>query len=73
MPATPTTGNTPLEYMQRVRIEAAKHALETGRESVDAIAGSTGYDDPGSFRAIFKRVTGVSPMEYRRRYRFFHA
>ncbi len=67
------TGNTPLEYMQRVRIEAAKHALETGSASVDAIADSTGYEDPGSFRAIFKRVTGVSPMEYRKRYRFYHA
>ena len=67
------TGNTPLEYMQRVRIEAAKQALEKGGESVDAIAGRTGYEDPGSFRAIFKRVTGVSPMEYRKRYRFYHA
>jgi transcriptional regulator GlxA family with amidase domain len=67
------TGNTPLEYTQRVRIESAKHALETGSESVDAIAGRTGYEDPGSFRAVFKKITGVSPIEYRKRYRFSHA
>jgi transcriptional regulator GlxA family with amidase domain len=65
------TGNTPLEYMQRVRIETAKHALEKGGESVDQIASRTGYEDPGSFRAIFKRVTGVSPTEYRKRYRLY--
>jgi transcriptional regulator GlxA family with amidase domain len=53
------TGNTPIEYIQRVRVESAKHALEVG-------------DDAGSFRKIFKRVTGVSPIEYRRRSRFYH-
>jgi transcriptional regulator GlxA family with amidase domain len=67
------TGNTPLEYMQRVRIETAKHALEKGGESVDQIASRSGYEDPGSFRAIFKRVTGVSPIEYRKRYRLYQA
>jgi len=67
------TGNTPIEYIQRVRIEAAKHALESGGEPVDSIASRSGYGDAGSFRAIFKRVTGVSPMEYRRRYRFYGA
>lgn len=67
------TGNTPIEYIQRVRIEAAKHALESGGEPVDAIASRSGYGDAGSFRAIFKRVTGVSPMEYRKRYRFYGA
>jgi transcriptional regulator GlxA family with amidase domain len=67
------TGNTPIEYMQRVRIEAAKHALESGDEPVDAVASTIGYEDVGSFRAVFKRVTGVTPAEYRRRYRFYHA
>jgi transcriptional regulator GlxA family with amidase domain len=66
------TGNTPKEYMQRVRVEAAKHALEAGNDPVDAIASRTGYDDAGSFRKVFKRLTGVSPIEYRRRSRFFH-
>jgi transcriptional regulator GlxA family with amidase domain len=67
------TGNTPIEYIQRVRIESAKHALESGGEPVDSIASRSGYGDAGSFRAIFKRVTGVSPMEYRKRYRFYGA
>jgi transcriptional regulator GlxA family with amidase domain len=67
------TGNTPIEYIQRVRIEAAKHALEAGSEPVDAIAGRIGYEDAGSFRGIFKRLTGVSPTEYRKRYRFYTA
>jgi transcriptional regulator GlxA family with amidase domain len=66
------TGNTPVEYIQRVRVESAKHALEAGDEPVDAIASRTGYEDAGSFRKIFKRFTGVSPIEYRRRSRFFH-
>jgi transcriptional regulator GlxA family with amidase domain len=67
------TGNTPLEYLQRVRMEKAKHALEQGMDSVDRIAATNGYGDPGSFRAVFKRVTGVSPMEYRRRSRLYQA
>jgi transcriptional regulator GlxA family with amidase domain len=64
------TGNTPSEYVQRVRVEAAKHALEAGREGVDEIAERAGYGDAGSFRKIFKRITGVTPTEYRKRYRF---
>ena len=67
------TGNTPIEYIQRVRIEAAKHELESGTKDIDSVASGIGYDDVGSFRAIFKRVTGVSPTEYRKRYRFYHA
>jgi transcriptional regulator GlxA family with amidase domain len=67
------TGNTPIEYIQRVRIEAAKHALESGSDPVDSVATRIGYDDVGSFRSVFKRVTGVSPTEYRKRYRFYHA
>ncbi len=67
------TGNTPIEYIQRVRIEAAKHALESGAKDIDNVASGIGYEDVGSFRAIFKRVTGVSPTEYRKRYCFYHA
>jgi transcriptional regulator GlxA family with amidase domain len=67
------TGNTPIEYIQRVRIEAAKHALESGSDPVDSVATRIGYEDVGSFRSVFKRVTGVSPTEYRKRYRFYHA
>jgi YesN/AraC family two-component response regulator len=56
-----------------VRIEAAKHALESGSDPVDSVATRIGYEDVGSFRSVFKRVTGVSPTEYRKRYRFYHA
>jgi len=67
------TGNTPIEYIQRVRMENAKHALESGSEPVDLVANRIGYEDVGAFRSVFKRVTGVSPTEYRRRSRFYHA
>ena len=66
------TGNTPIEYIQRVRVESAKHALESGSDPVDQVANRNGYEDVGAFRAVFKRVTGVSPAEYRRRSRFYH-
>jgi transcriptional regulator GlxA family with amidase domain len=67
------TGNTPIEYIQRVRVESAKHVLESGSEPVDRVASRIGYEDVGAFRAVFKRVTGVSPTEYRKRSRFYHA
>jgi transcriptional regulator GlxA family with amidase domain len=67
------TGNTPIEYIQRARIETAKQALESGSDPVDSVATRIGYEDVGSFRSVFKRVTGVSPTEYRKRYRFYHA
>jgi transcriptional regulator GlxA family with amidase domain len=63
------TGNTPLEYIQRVRVEAAKRDLENTRRPVSEIGTRVGYEDVGSFRKVFSRVTGVSPVEYRRRYR----
>jgi transcriptional regulator GlxA family with amidase domain len=61
------TGNTPLEYTQRVRIEAAKRALEAGAR-VSTVAGTVGYTDAASFRRLFARITGLSPAEYRARY-----
>lgn len=61
------TGNTPLEYTQRVRIEAAKRALEAGAR-ITSVAGSVGYTDAASFRRLFGRITGLSPAEYRARY-----
>jgi transcriptional regulator GlxA family with amidase domain len=61
------TGNSPLEYTQRVKIEAAKRALETG-ERIASVAGSVGYSDAASFRRLFARITGLSPADYRARY-----
>ena len=61
------TGNSPLEYTQRVRIEAAKRALESGQR-IAAVAGSVGYTDLASFRRVFTRLTGLAPADYRARY-----
>lgn len=62
------TGFTPIEYVQTLRIEEAKHILETTDEAIDAIVDAVGYDDPASFRRLFKRLAGVTPGRYRQRY-----
>ncbi len=62
------TGNTPVEYMQRVKIEAAKRAFETNRKTVNEVMYEVGYSDVKAFREVFKKVTGMSPLEYRSRY-----
>jgi len=62
------TGNAPREYMQRVRVEAAKRALENTTGSVSAIAGDLGYEDVVAFRRLFIRWAGLTPAEYRARY-----
>lgn len=62
------TGNTPTEYAQRVKIEAAKKAFETSRKSVNEVMYEVGYSDQKAFREVFRKVTGLSPLEYRNRY-----
>lgn len=62
------TGNTPIEYIQRVRIEAAKRMLEGTSIPVSAIMAETGYSDSKTFRTIFKKYTGYSPSVYKGRY-----
>jgi transcriptional regulator GlxA family with amidase domain len=62
------TSNTPVEYLQRVKIEAAKKSLESGRENVNEVMYSVGYSDNKAFRTIFKKITGLSPIEYRNKY-----
>ena len=64
---TRATGYTPIAYVQHVRVEEAKRRLERTSESADAISYAVGYEDPASFRRLFKRVTGVSPGAYRRK------
>lgn len=61
------TGNTPRDYIQRVRVEAAKRALEAG-ELVGSVAARVGYDDAVAFRKLFVRHTGLTPADYRSRY-----
>ncbi|MEZ4297124.1 MAG: helix-turn-helix domain-containing protein [Polyangiaceae bacterium] len=62
------TGSSPREYQQRVRVEAAKRALESGEESVASVATRVGYGDPVAFRKLFVRLVGLTPSEYRARY-----
>ena len=62
------TGNSPVEYLQRVKIEAAKKSFETTRKSVKEVMYDTGYSDFKAFRNVFKKITGLSPFEYRNRY-----
>jgi transcriptional regulator GlxA family with amidase domain len=62
------TGNTPVEYLQRVKIESAKKALETSRKTINEVMYNVGYSDVKAFREVFRKVTGMSPLEYRRRY-----
>ena len=62
------TANTVVEYIQRVRIEAAKMSLEKQRENVNEAMYKSGYTDTKSFRSTFKKITGLSPIEYRSKY-----
>jgi transcriptional regulator GlxA family with amidase domain len=62
------TGNTPVEYAQRVKIESAKKALESSRKTINEVMYEVGYSDVKAFREVFKKVTGMSPLEYKGKY-----
>ena len=62
------TGYQTIEYVQGLRIEAAKQMLESDGTSVEAISSSVGYDDPSSFRRVFKRKVGLTPARYRKKF-----
>jgi len=62
------TGLKPTEYCQHLRVGRARDMLEMTTRSVDQIAWDVGYDDPGSFRKVFARITGLVPGDYRRRF-----
>lgn len=62
------TGFTPLDYLQRVKTEAAKKMFETTRKTVNEIMYEVGYNDAKAFRDVFSRVTGRSPLEYKSKY-----
>jgi transcriptional regulator GlxA family with amidase domain len=62
------TSNTIVEYIQRVKIEAAKKELETGRKTINEIMFDVGYMDSKSFRDVFKKIAGMSPVDYRNKY-----
>jgi transcriptional regulator GlxA family with amidase domain len=62
------TSNTVVEYIQRVKIEAAKISLESSRENVNEVMYKVGYTDNKAFRNTFKKITGLSPLQYRTKY-----
>ncbi|RNL80789.1 helix-turn-helix domain-containing protein [Sinomicrobium pectinilyticum] len=62
------TNNTPLEYMQRVRVEAAKKFFEASRKNVSEVMYDVGYTDTKAFRDTFRKITGLTPIEYRNRF-----
>jgi transcriptional regulator GlxA family with amidase domain len=62
------TNNTPIEYIQRVKIEAAKKQLENSRKNVNEVMYDVGYSDIKAFRTVFRKITGLSPIEYRNKY-----
>ncbi|UKJ08329.1 GlxA family transcriptional regulator [Solitalea lacus] len=62
------TGNTPVEYLQRVKVEAAKKELENGRKTIFEIMNDVGYSDDKAFREVFKKITGLSPLDYKNKY-----
>jgi transcriptional regulator GlxA family with amidase domain len=66
---TAATGLAPIAYVQRLRIEEAKRRLERTETSVDEISWQVGYEEPAFFRRLFKRLTGLTPGGYRRRFK----
>ncbi len=62
------TNNTPAEYIQRVKIEAAKKHLENSRKNINEVMYDVGYSDVKTFRTVFKKITGLSPIDYKHRY-----
>ncbi|WP_214072786.1 helix-turn-helix domain-containing protein [Mucilaginibacter sp. dw_454] len=62
------TNNTPAEYIQRVKIEAAKKHLENTPKNINEVMYDVGYTDVKAFRTVFKKITGLSPIDYKHRY-----
>jgi transcriptional regulator GlxA family with amidase domain len=62
------TGNTPVEYSQRVKIESAKKSFETSRKTINEVMYEVGYSDIKAFREVFRKITGMSPLTYRSKY-----
>ena len=62
------THSSPIEYIQRVKVEAAKRGLESGRKNINEVMYAVGYADVGAFRAIFKKIAGITPLEYKTKF-----
>lgn len=62
------TNNTVLEYIQRIKIEAAKRSFEGSNKNITEVMYDVGYSDNKAFRSVFKKITGMTPIEYRSKY-----
>jgi methylphosphotriester-DNA--protein-cysteine methyltransferase len=62
------TGITPLDYLQRVKVEVAKKSFENKRKTVNEVMYDVGYNDIKAFRDVFGRITGMSPLDYKSKY-----
>jgi transcriptional regulator GlxA family with amidase domain len=62
------TAMSPLEYVHTLRLEEAKHMLESGAAPIEAIANEVGYEDAGFFSRLFRRKVNLTPAQYRRRF-----
>ena len=62
------TNNTVVEYIQRVKIEAAKRSFESSHKNINEVMFGVGYTDTKAFRTVFKKITGLTPIEYRNKY-----
>lgn len=62
------TNNTVLEYIHRIKVEAAKRSLENSRKNINEVMFDVGYTDTKAFRTVFKKVTGLTPLNYRNKY-----
>ena len=67
------TQHSPAEYIQYLKIEAARRQLESSRYNISEVMYAVGYNDTKAFRSTFKRITGLSPMEYRNRFQTHRA
>jgi AraC-like DNA-binding protein len=57
-----------LEYIQRIKIEAAKRQFEVSRKNINEVMYDVGYTDTKAFRDLFRKLTGLTPVEYRNKY-----
>ncbi len=62
------TNNSIVEYLQRIKIEAAKRSFESSRKNINEVMFDVGYTDTKAFRTVFKKITGLTPIEYRNKY-----
>lgn len=62
------TNNTVAEYIQRVKVEAAKRSFEATRKNINEVMYDVGYTDTKAFRSLFKKITGLNPIAYRNKY-----